>query len=295
MYLYNRNSRHLICKNHSGERKYCMKKYPKKIISVFSGLLIVLMAALVIFAPVSAEAASFKKSKPKITGKSAYLNDSVYLEWTAVKGAKKYEIQRAMVKPSNGKTGKWKKWKTVKGTTIKATATGDYKYRVRAVNKKKKKSKWSRAKRVFAASAVISKMTYTPPEYFFGVLWTRGELRFRVAINNKTKSPMGFVPSGTRFGKQNTLYALNKTTGKVLKKWEADLEVGSGIAKQVNANSKQTIEYYLDFTEEEWAKYKGCKFMLTSSFYPNPEKEPLSAQMAISYKNDIKESSIAAK
>ena len=108
---------------------------------------------------------------------------------------------------------------------------------------------------------------------------------------------MGFVESGTRFDKQSTIYAFNKTTGKVMKKWAADLDTGSlsAIAKVVEAKKKQTIYIEATVTAEEWAKYKNCKFMVTTSFYPNPEVEPLTTQMAIAYGRAVADSAVAAK
>ena len=268
-----------------------MKKQAQK--SIFSLLLILALLVTGVLAPVSAHAASFTKSKPKITAKSAYLNDSVYLEWTKVKGAKKYEIQRAKVS-KKGKTGKWKKWKTVKKNYIKKAASGDYRYRVRAI-KGKKKSKWSAAKRAFGASARITKLYFDPAEILFGVKLSSESLEIEVLVNNKTSAPMGFVDSGSRFGEQCRVYAINKSTGKVMKSWEGNLHLGGGIAKQVNPGKSQTLEYYAFVSEEEWAKYKNCKFMLSTAFYPNPDDEGINTQMAIAYTNDIKESSVAVK
>lgn len=257
-------------------------------------MLMVCVLAVGFLTPVPVEAASFQKSKPKISKTSAYLNNAVFLKWSKVSGAKKYQIQRAKIKPSTGKTGKWNAWKTVKKTSVKAVTSGDYKYRVRAVNKKGKQSKWSTAKRIFAARAKIAGTTYTEPDIFFGVKLSEGKLTFRVLVNNKTKSPMGFVPHGTRFKYQNTIYALNKSTGKVMKKWDGDL-ITSGIAQEVKAGSKQTIDIYAYVTAEEYKMYKDCKFMITSSFYPNPYVEPLTTQMALAYTTNVKDSAIAAK
>lgn len=266
-----------------------MEKLHRKHSRLF--MLLLMLMIICVSIPVPAQAASIKNKKPTISKNSAYLNNKVYLKWSKVKGAKKYEIQRAQINANTGKPGKWTKWKTTKKTSIKVTASGDYKYRVRAVSGKTK-SKWSASKRIFGARACITKITYTPPEgWWYG---RKGELYFRVLVDNKTKSPMGFLDS-YMIGEQNTVYALSGS-GKVLKSWYADVDVQSGIAKQVNAKSKQSLYFYIyDFTEEEWAKYKGCKFMITSSFYPNPEVEPTSTQMAIAYTNKAADSAIAAK
>ena len=254
---------------------------------------ILLVLVTCFFASVSAHAASFQNSKPKINKNSAYLNNTVYLTWTKVSGAKKYEIQRAKINPSTGKIGKWREWTTTKKTAVKKKATGDYKYRVRAI-KGNTKSKWSSAKRIFGATAKITDIGYTEPDIFLGVVLSSGYLEWRVIVNNKTKSPMGFVKSGTRFENQNTLYAINKTTGKKVHSWEGRLDT-TEVAKMVEAGKTQSLYFYAYVTPEEWAKYKGCKFMVSSSFYPNPEVEPVSTQMAIAYTTNYADASVAAK
>ena len=285
---------------HSGELKLgreqevLMKKISVK--RYVSFLLILLILTVGIIAPVSAQAVPFKKAKPRIASNSAYLNNKVYIKWSAVKGAKKYEVQRAKINPSTGKIGKWVKWKTVKKPYVRMVAAGGFKYRIRAL-KGKKKSKWSAAKRIFAANAKITHMGYTEPEVLFGVTLSEGVLEFRVLVSNRTHSSMGFVRSGTRLGVQNTVIAIHKKTRKPVKTWDAYLDTGSsgGIAKQVNARKNQSVYFYAYVSEEEWAKYKNCKFMITSSFYPNPTVEPISTQMAIAYTANVAESAIAGK
>ena len=161
-----------------------MRKRSKK--HLVSVVLLLLILAVGVLKPAPVQAASFKNAKPKIdTKKSAYLNNKIYLKWSKVSGAKKYEIQRAKINPSTGKAGKWVKWKTVKKTQIKTKGSGDYKYRVRAV-KGKTKSKWSPAKRIFAASATITNVGATPPvEYDISYFSDDpGMLEFRVLIIN---------------------------------------------------------------------------------------------------------------
>ena len=265
--------------------------------ATFILFLLIALAAAICVQAAPAEAASFAKSKPVITKESAYLNGQVYLKWTKVKGAKKYEIQRAVIKPKTGKTGAWKKWKTTSKLSVKVKDSGDYKYRVRAINKSGTTSKWSKAKRIFAANAKITHIGYTEPEMLFGVKLSEGELDLRVLVTNKTKSPMGFLVSGYYVGSQHTIKAINKSTGKVVKSFKAYLDPGtvSGIAKQVNPGKSQSIYIYADVSAEEWAAVKNCKFLVTSSFYPNPEVEPISTQMAVAYTKNAADSSVAAK
>lgn len=269
-----------------------MEKLHRKHSRLFMILLMLMIICVSI--PVPAQAASIKNKKPTISKDSAYLNTKIYLKWSKVKGAKKYEIQRAQINANTGKAGKWTKWKTTKKTSIKVAGSGDYKYRVRAVSGKTK-SKWSASKRIFGARACITKILYTPPEYLFGVRLSRGYLTFRVLVDNKTKSPMGFLDS-YRIGEQNTVYALSGS-GKVLKSWYADVDLQGGIAKQVNPKSKQSLYFEIyDFSEEDWAKYKGCKFMIASSFCPpQPSSDTTLKQMVIAYTNKTADCSIAAR
>ncbi|MDO5456226.1 MAG: hypothetical protein Q4F25_04845, partial [Eubacteriales bacterium] len=175
----------------------------------------------------------------------------------------KYEIQRAKINPKTGKTGKWTKWKATKKTYIKKAADGDYKYRVRAV-KGKTHSKWSSPKRVFGAIARITDIKYVPETWGEGIFYyvdhKAPRLIFRVEVKNTTSSPMGFLDS-YMIGEQNTVYALS-SSGKKLKSWYADVDLQGGMAKQVNAKSKQSLYFEIyDFPKEEWTKYKGCKLL----------------------------------
>lgn len=134
-----------------------MKNY-KKILSCLLSVMIVLSAGVVIPASVpavSAKTKSAKTLKKPTKLKAKMLTDfeveddgarnPVSLSWKKVKNAKKYEIYRAKLN-SNGK-GKFKKLKAVKKNTYTdKTVKGGvyYKYKVRAVNGKKK-SKFSAA------------------------------------------------------------------------------------------------------------------------------------------------------
>ena len=72
--------------------------------------LVILIFILLIIPSHGSKAASL--AKPKLDVLSAYMNNAVYLKWKKVKGAKRYEIQRAKVNPKKAnKVGKWKKWK----------------------------------------------------------------------------------------------------------------------------------------------------------------------------------------
>ncbi len=134
-----------------------MKNY-KKFLSCLLSVMIILSAGVVIPASVPAVSAKTKsaktlkkptKLKAKMLTDFEVMNDGshtpVSLSWKKVKNAKKYEIYRAKLN-SNGK-GKFKKLKAVKKNayTDKTVKGGTYyKYKVRAVNGKKK-SKFSAA------------------------------------------------------------------------------------------------------------------------------------------------------
>ena len=272
-----------------------LKKNTSKLMTfaMFAALLTLLMAAR----PLQTRAAA-KLAKPKLTKTScSYTNNKVCLAWKKVKGAKKYEIYRAMINSKTGKAGKWKKWASTKKVSIKKKASGDYKYRIRAVNKKKT-GKWSTSIRIFAASGQITNMGYTPPDKFLGVILSEGQIEMRVLVKNNTKSPMGFLVEGTRIPVQSAIYAVD-SSGRRIKKWNAYIDTGSSygtvLAKQVNPGKEQSLYFYSFVTEEEWAQYKGYTFMITNSFYPNPTVEPMSTQMALASTRIASQSSIAGK
>jgi len=264
------------------------------------GMILFMLLLLMVTCPVTAKK---KKTLPRpalVKSSCTYTYNKARLKWKKVKGAKKYEIQRAKINAKTGKTGKWKKWVLTKKTSIAKKTTGDFKYRIRALNGKKK-GKWSKAVRLFAANGKITDMGYTPADIFFGVKLGGEILEMRVLVSNKTDSPMGFVKSGTRIPIQYSIYAINKSTGKKMKKWDAYLDTGkndigyASYAKQVNARKKASVYFYAFVTDSEWAKYKNCRFMITASFYPNPTVEPMNTQMAIACTNSVKKSAIAGK
>lgn len=255
-------------------------------------LSLALVASCFAILPGTADAKSFTNSKTKITKNSAYLYNKVSLKWKKVKGAKKYQIQRAKINPKKGKIGKWKKWKTTKKTFIKRKASGDYKYRVRAV-KGKKVSKWSKAKRIFAANAKITSKHYEPP-FFFNM--DGAYIDFKVKIKNKSKSPMGFLDEDNLY----TFYVVNTKTKKVLKKVSMDIRYMTYYNHdQINPGKSKTMQFRVSGISEElynsWEANPDVDYLLTITFYPNPRKEPMNTHMAISCTKKAKESSIACK
>jgi hypothetical protein len=257
----------------------------KKLKSLF-----ILIFILLIIPSHGTKAASL--AKPKLDVLSAYVNNAVYLKWKKVKGAKRYEIQRAKVNPKKAnKVGKWKKWKVTKKTSIKKKTSGDYKYRVRAI-KGSQKGKWSKAKRIFAATGHITDIIYEEPTTIWGIP-IEGKLNFRILIKNKTQSQMGFVKPGT----QSTIYALDPQTGKTLKSWSGYLYIAEtyGYAKTIYPKQEASVYFYCRMSKEEREQYKNAKYMVTASFYPNPYVEPISTQTAITCTNNRKESAVVGK
>lgn len=264
-----------------------MLKNSRKGFLRISFLMVMLAAAFVFLKPVSAQAAKLSPSaKPKFANTSAYMYDKVYLKWGKITGAKKYVIFRAKVNPNTGGIGAWKKWAETTNTSIKKKATGDFKYRVRAVSGSTK-SKYSKAIRIFAASAKITDIGFDG-----------SHINFRILINNKTKSEMGFVLNeAARNYVQYTIYALNKKTGDIVKKWGGNLApVGTGWAMEVNAGKIQSIYITSDtVTAAQYNSVKNCKFLVTASFYPNPYTEPISTALAVACTRTASESAIAGK
>ncbi len=247
--------------------------------------IILVMIAMTFFLmmPRTAQAASLTKAQPKIQ-KAQYLYDSVSLQWTKVAGAKKYEIERRLMNPKTGKFGKYKLWTTTTKTSIVKKTNGDYQYRVRAV-KGKNKSKWSSAKRVFAACAKIVDRSYE----------AGGFLTVEVKITNKTKSPMGLKKG---FDECSTIKFYNK--GKKIDSFSGKLYSGSiwtddnYLTDTIPANKSKTIYLRASVNSLQWLGMLGYTSLADSSmkivtdFSPNPYKE--NTTLKLTYDKNIKNS-----
>ena len=182
---------------------------------IWKSLFLVMFAMMLFFMPsVTANAASFKNSKPKMK-KAQYLYNSVSLQWTKVSGAKSYEIERRRMNPKTGKYGKYKLWTKTTKTSITKKTTGDYQYRVRAV-KGKTYSKWSSPKRIFSACAQIVDRTYE----------AGGFLTIEVKITNKTKSSMGLIKGYIDDTRKSEIQFYD-SNGKKIDVYHGDLYSGS--------------------------------------------------------------------
>ena len=253
-----------------------------------SFLLIMLAAAFFFLAPRTAEAASIKNAKPKIT-KGQYLYDRVSLKWTKVAGAKTYEIQRREMNPKTGKFGKYKAWTKTSATSVVKKASGDYEYRVRAV-KGKTSSKWSSPKRVFAAYAKILERSYEAAGY----------LTIKVEITNKTKSPMGLMKGLIDDTRKSEILFLDKK-GKKVDTYHGDLYSGSiwtddnYLTDEIPASKTKIIYLRTNISTMTWWDYSYLiqpsdlehhVMKIVTRFYPNPNKE--NTKMKITYINKAK-------
>lgn len=252
-----------------------------------SFLLIMLAAVFFFLAPRTAEAASIKNAKPKIT-KGQYLYDKVSLKWTKVSGAKTYEIQRREMNPKTGKYGKFKAWTKTSATSVVKKASGDYQYRVRAV-KGKTCSKWSSPKRVFAAYAKILERTW---EY-------GGFLTIKVQITNKTKSSMGLMKGLIDDTRKSEILFLDKK-GKKVDTYHGDLYSGSiytddnYLTDEIPASKSKVIYLRSNVAYMSWYNWPMVDptdlehhvMKIVTRFYPNPNKE--NTKMKITYINKAK-------
>lgn len=243
-----------------------------------------LLLSLILLCPSAARAASLAKTKPVIAKESGYQYQSVYMKWSAVKGAEKYEIYRAVMNPSTGKYGSWKKWATTAKTKITKKDTGDCRYRVRAV-KGSTKGKWSDPKRIFSARAYITDAGFDG-----------SHLNLRILVTNKSKSPMGFLINAV-LGTQNRIFAVDKS-GNVTAQYDGNLipAGANGVAVVVGAKKSQSIYIQSSvMSAAEYARIKGDQLLAACSFYPNPEVEPVSNQLALACTKKAKESAIACR
>ena len=252
-----------------------------------SFLVLMLFVSFMFLKPASVQAAKLKTSaKPKFTNASAYMYNKVCLKWGKVTGAKKYVIYRAKINPGSGKNGSWKKWAETTKTSIKKKATGDYKYRVRAISGSIK-SKYSNPIRIFAANAKITDIGFDG-----------AHINFRLLIGNKTKSDMGFVKNEAASNySQYTIYAVDTQTGRIVNQWGGNLvPVGAGIAMLVNAGKTQSIYISSDYVSaSQYNSVRNCTFLVTAIFYPNPYTEPMNTALALACTTTATDCAIAGK
>jgi len=258
---------------------------------IWASLLLVLFTmSMFVVMPETAEAASFKNSKPTIK-KAQYLYDSVSLQWSKVSGAKSYEIQRSQMNPKTGKFGNYKAWTTTTKTSITKKATGDYQYRIRAV-KGKTYSKWSAPRRVFAAYAKIVDRTYE----------AGGFLTIEVRISNKTKSPMGLIKGYVNDKMKSEIQFYTKKGTKV-DTYHGDLYSGSiwtddnYMTDEIPANKSKTIYLRTSMNSLTWWDYPMLAdptdlehhvMKIVTTFYPNPNKE--NTPIKLTYTSNAKKS-----
>lgn len=252
----------------------------KMVVGAIALLSLLMILAIYVAASETVNAASITKQKPKYnTLRCGYFYDTVKLQWKKVKGAKKYIVYR-----SKSANGKYKKFKATKSLKIAKKASGDYYYKVRAI-RGKKKSKFSDAKRIFAANATILGID----EEKSGFL----ETYYKVLINNKTNTPMIFrYGSSEAAGHKVRIADLKDPNGKPVSTIGARVDVAAGNARLVPAKSKRTLDIfvwtYAAFDlGETGLRDDTYVLMLTTSFKANGQT------LALAYTNKAKESGIA--
>lgn len=233
---------------------------------------LVLMLTLVCGALMPAQAAGFTSKQPKFKATCGYESGKVVLKWGKVSGATRYEVYR-----SAKKTGGYAKFATVTTNTLKKATTGMYFYKVRAVNKNKQKSKFSKPVQIFAANARITNVTFS------GTGWTgtMGTL-CSVKIANKSKKAMQFLGG---YAQHATLYLINRKTKKVAGQQEMllntnndayGMSISDGIT--VKAKSSQTLWFQMMYYTL-WQQYNASPdsyyWMITIPFYPGNGNEEL--------------------
>ena len=238
---------------------------------LIAGILVVLSCMFLFVRPVHAK--SLSKKKPKISSLSGFENGQVVLRYSSVKGAKKYQIYR-----SKKKNGKYKKFGTSTTTTFSKKANGLYYYKVRGVSGKKK-GKFSKPVRIFAATGVITDLGFS------GITG----MTARVLVYNGTPKTMAFL--GTNIG---NFYLVDKYTGQVVSKDMAILSttgdwISYGMGKMIGSNQTQSL-YFYSYGYSTWMKYQSNRnryvLLLTASFYPGAKaksNEAFSLAVGTSY------------
>ena len=252
---------------------------------------LVLMLTLLCGALLPAQAAAFTSKKPTFKSSCSYVNGKVVLKWSKVSGATKYEVYRA-----SKKSGSYKKFATVKTTSLKKATTGMYFYKVRAINKNKQKSKFSKPVQIFAANAKLTQVTFSGVGYVgsYGLLAS-------MDVTNKSKKAMQFLGGYYQAG---TLYLVDKSTNKPVDSTYIQLNTNNDVygisisdGITVKAGKKQTLWFHV-MTPYIWSTYNANPdnyyWMLTVPFYPGNGSEDLGV-MSITATAKASGSSVAGK
>lgn len=225
----------------------------RRLMPVLAALFIMTAAAV----PVHA-ASPFTIRRPVITG-GAYVQANAELSWTAVRGAKKYEVWRAKTDPKTGAYGAWKKFALTSRTSLDVKADGDYRYRVRGL-KGAKKTLWSKPVRIFGASAYIRSMKYSGGKFVLTVRFT-----------NNTDSGIRFVHSSFIKGNQHFISAVNRH-GEHIRSWFGTVVPKKGTGIYVDIAPRSTCDITIesnDVSATEYRDYRERRFACRSVFYPN--------------------------
>ena len=268
---------------------------PKKGKMLFPLLAMLAVLCFACLIPAPAYAAKLNTAaKPAFSDRSGYMDGKVYLKWGKIAEAKEYVIFRAKVNPKTGKIGSWSKWAETTKAYIRKKASGDYKYRVRAVNGKVR-SKYSKAIRIFAADSVIGSVRYSQAD---------SKMLINLKVTNMTKSEMRFMKNKAASNyNQYRVQALNPNTGSIVKTLKGNLYVNT-IAPVGTANNSSVVNAGMTRTvfvqsavisKSVYDSIKNCKFLVTAVFYPNPAAESNTDFLTISCTKNAAESFTAGK
>lgn len=233
---------------------------------------LVLMLTLVCGALMPAQAASFTAKRPTIKTTSAYTNGKVVLKWSKVTGAVKYEVYRA-----TSKTGKYSKYATTTKTSLTKAVSGTCYYKVRAINKNKQKSKFSKPVLIFAATARIDTVTFSGT----GWVGSMGTI-VSVKLTNHSKKEMQFLGG---YYQKGTLYLIDKKSKEVAGSTYIQLNTNNdpyGVSISdgftVKGKTSQTLWYsVMEYTL--WQQYNANPdayyWMVSLPFYPGKGTDEL--------------------
>ena len=207
----------------------------KKSLIFATAILLTISLLLAVFSAAPANAASARLKAPKfVTSKCSYSYESTVLKWKKVKGAKKYQVLR-----SEKKGGKYKAFATTKKVSLSKKTTGNYYYKIRAVNGKKKSKLSSPVHLTSVNGSITNTMTFRTSFNFGG---SSATTLFIVRVNNNSKTALVFDNKDSDY----TVEIKNTKTGKIEKSYAGTFDEDAAITVEPGKNGDVLVRAGFD-------------------------------------------------
>ena len=180
-----------------------MKNKPRKWLSLFIVMTFICTVAFSFSSPASAFKANVKPAAAKmVISQCKYQKGKMNLKWKKAKNAKKYEVYY-----SSKYKGKYKKITSTKKLAVSKKLRGDYYFKVRALNGRKK-GKWSKPVHLYSATGKIDDRMDISTNIMG--MYTISSTTLWIKVKNESNKSMNFAKSDDNY----KIVIVNTKTGK---------------------------------------------------------------------------------